>query len=148
MPPSAIVHRRTVTEAIGGWRDYRELSRGPEHDLCLRAGAAGFRFASVPRLTGIKFPASIRRGVYRERPCHEQAAWLQRIQTEPHLEAVALSEMVTTLNRRFFFKRAGALWRLLKKPSQWPAFVWRRHGARIKAVQRFKGVDPVRSTTR
>lgn len=148
MAPSAVVHRRGVTETIGGWRDYRGLSLGPEDDLWRRALAAGFEFEFVRRLTGIKFPASTRPAVYRERPCHEQAAWLRRIETEPNLEIVELSNMVASLNRRFLFGIGGRLGRLLKTPSQWPSFIWRRNGARIKSVQRFKGVDRVRSTGR
>ena len=148
MAPSAIVHRRAATETVGGWRDYRELSVGPEHDLWRRVAAARFRFTFVRRLTGLKFPASVRRDIYRERPCHEQAEWLRRIRTEPDLEAIELSNMVATLNGRFLSRLSGRLGRFIRRPSQWLPVIWRRNGARIKAVQRFKGVDHVRSSNR
>src|SRR3954469_6078773 len=93
-PPSCTVHRRSVTEAIGGWRDYREITVPPEIDLWRRARAAGFEFKFVPRLTAIKFPASTRRGVYRTKSTHEQAAWTARIASEPDLEPVLLAEIV------------------------------------------------------
>lgn len=78
-PPSCTVHRRSVTEALGGWLNYREVNVPPDIDLWRRVRGAGYRFTFVPRLTAIKFPASTRRGVYQTRPCHEQAAWSARI---------------------------------------------------------------------
>jgi glycosyltransferase involved in cell wall biosynthesis len=92
--PSGVVHRRSLTETVGGWRDYRELSITPEGDLYLRARAAGFRFTLVRRLTVIKFHASARRDVYRIRPCHEQAAWFERIVSEPDLEQQLLVRFI------------------------------------------------------
>src|SRR5207253_1363487 len=94
MLPTGLVHRRDVTDRLGAWGDYRTVTIGPEADLILRARQAGCIFAFVPRLTAIKFPASIRRDVYRTRPCHEQAAWLARIDTEPDLEAVQLASII------------------------------------------------------
>jgi glycosyltransferase involved in cell wall biosynthesis len=142
MPPSCVVHRRSVTDAIGGWRDYRALTIAPEHDLWLRARAAGYRFTPVTRFTVVKFPASTRRNVYRERPCHEQSAWLARIQSDPDLEAKELARIVVdTHSTPDNWRR---LRHLMAEPSQWRAFLWRRNGARIKARQRFKGVEPVR----
>ena len=89
-PPSALVHRRRVTEEIGGWRHRSEVSVSPDADLFRRARAAGYQFARASRLTGIKFPAAWRRNVYIDRPFHEQAAWLRRMQTEPDFEARVL----------------------------------------------------------
>jgi glycosyltransferase involved in cell wall biosynthesis len=93
-PPSCTLHRRSVMDAVGGWRDYRGLKVPPEIDLWRRARQAGLRFTSLARLTAIKFPASSRRNVYQIRPCHEQAAWFARIATEPDLEAVMLARMI------------------------------------------------------
>jgi glycosyltransferase involved in cell wall biosynthesis len=97
--PTATVHRRALTERLGGWRDFRGLAVDPETELWSRFHAAGARIEAVKRLTAVKFPAAARRGVYRERPSHEQAAWLDRIRREPDLEAVELakaaSEMAT-----------------------------------------------------
>jgi glycosyltransferase involved in cell wall biosynthesis len=95
-PPSAMLHRRRVTEEAGGWRDYREVNIAPDAELWRRMRAAGYRVAFAPRLTGIKFPAAWRPRVYQVRPSHEQAAWLRRIETEPDFEARLL---VNTLIR-------------------------------------------------
>jgi glycosyltransferase involved in cell wall biosynthesis len=94
-PPSGMVHRRRITDELGGWRDYRELgTTPPEVDLFRRAHAAGYRFTFVRRLSGIKFPASSRRDAYKLRPCHEQASWSQRIESEPDLEAQLLVRLL------------------------------------------------------
>ena len=94
MPPTAMSHRRAVTESIGGWGDYWQIRMAPEVDLWRRAAKAGFKFAFVPRLSTIKFPAAGRRDVYKNRPCHEQAEWSARIANEPALEANLLATFV------------------------------------------------------
>jgi hypothetical protein len=90
LPPSSVVHRKACIDRAGGWRNYRELDTEPDTDLWGRLAANDAVMDGVPRLTVIKFPAATRRDVYRDKPCHEQAAWLTRIQTEPDLEAVEL----------------------------------------------------------
>ncbi len=139
-PPSSVMHRRKVIDQIGGWRDYRELKATPEGDLWARFEAGGHRIEFVPRLTAIKFPALWRRGVYRERPCHEQAAWLARIRSEPDLEVVELAKIAS----RNTLSYTARLLRLLWEPKEWLAFLTRRKGARVKAWQRIKGIDPQR----
>jgi glycosyltransferase involved in cell wall biosynthesis len=150
-PPTCTVHRRSVTEALGGWRDYREIVVPPEIDLWRRARAAGFEFKFVPRLTAIKFPASKRRGVYRTKPNREQSAWSSRIASEPELEATLLAEIVAgwgivgRLNDRELVRQlipeliARARQRL-RSPSQLLASLWPRKGAVINSVRRFKGL--------
>jgi glycosyltransferase involved in cell wall biosynthesis len=131
VPPSSFVHRRSLGIA---WRDYRELSDPPERDLVRRIVQSGARTAVIPRLTVLKFPASVRRNVYRDRPAHEQAAWLARVRGEPGLEAALLGRMLLE-------PAPHRLWRFLREPSQWWAYIWRRGGNRIRARKRFKGVD-------
>ncbi|HVG25540.1 MAG TPA: glycosyltransferase family A protein [Thermoanaerobaculia bacterium] len=131
VPPSSFVHRRSLGIE---WRDYRELSVPPESDLVRRIVQSGARTEVVPRLTVLKFPASVRRNVYRERPSHEQAAWLARVRGERDLEAALLGELL-------LHRAPHRLWRFLREPSQWWPYIWRRGGNRIRAVKRFKGVD-------
>jgi hypothetical protein len=47
-----------------------------------------------PTVTAIKLPASYRRNVYRTRPCHEQAHWLERIRNAADPEATILQACV------------------------------------------------------
>jgi glycosyltransferase involved in cell wall biosynthesis len=152
MPPSSVAHRRAVVDAIGGWRDYRALDEFPEVDMWRRAHAAGFRFAFVPRLTVIKFPAGKRPNVYRERPCHEQAEWLERIRREPNLASAELIALVCDrppphlmryrqLAGHFWnetWRRIGArLARLGAHASARPA-----PGAMVDELRRIKGLEP------
>jgi glycosyltransferase involved in cell wall biosynthesis len=92
-PPLCVVHRRDLTERIGGWRLYREVGRTPpDVELWRRAAASGAKLVFVPRLTGIKFSARVRRDVYRTRPHHEQEAWAARIASDPELEVHLFAE--------------------------------------------------------
>jgi len=150
-PPSCTVHRRSVTEALGGWRDYRELAVTPEIDLWRRARSAGFEFRFVPRLSAIKFPASTRRDVYRRQPSDEQAMWSERIASEPDLEATLLARIVAErtvlrtftdgeLLRQLVPQLFGRLVRRLRHPTVLLATLWPRKGAFINRVRRFKGL--------
>lgn len=146
-PPSGMMHRRSVTEAIGGWRDYREIDAVPDVELWRRAQRAGYRFAFTHRLSAIKFPAAWRRDVYATRPSHEQAAWLARIDGEPDLEARLLTDVV--IGERV---PSNVPYReLLRHVARQTAARMRRrfalrasplgNGATIDAVRRFKGAE-------
>lgn len=140
--PTVVVHRRRLTETVGGWGDYRELYVDPELDLWRRAHAAGFTFALVPRLSAVKFSAAFRRDVYRLRPCHEQAQWLARIQSETELEVVHLGETVARLLSE---RQEASLIRRIARlfiPSRWIRRLKRRKGATIRDRQIYKGVQP------
>jgi glycosyltransferase involved in cell wall biosynthesis len=150
-PPSCTVHRRSVTEALSGWRDYRDVVDPPEVDLWRRAQDAGYEFRFVPRLTAIKFPASMRRGVYRSKPSHEQAAWSARIASEPDLEATLLVGMTAgrraarRLTYRELLRQLAAetvirVRRRLTGRSKLLAAFSSRKGAQIDAIRRFKGL--------
>lgn len=147
--PTATAHRRALTERLGGWSHYRGLAVDPETELWSRFHAAGARIEAVKRLSAVKFPASARRGVYRERPCHEQAAWFARIEREPDFEAVELarmaSEMATaaleppfgTLIRQVLRRGARAAVRRLRLPASGS-----RPGEAIERRRRLKGLAP------
>jgi hypothetical protein len=108
--------------------------------------SAGCRMTLVPRLTVIKFPASIRPNLYLERRSDEQAMWLARIRAQPDLEASELAGLVVSLHGEASgTRRARRAWKLLREPSQWLVFFWRRGGARIKARQRYKGSATIRA---
>jgi len=102
MPPTGVAHRRTATEKVGGWRDYRTLYIDPESDLWLRMHQGGLVFQPVPRLTAVKFPASWRKDCYKQRLSHEQQQWTDRILKEKALEAVEMGKLLVAaeLQRR------------------------------------------------
>ena len=149
--PSCAVYRRSVTGKIGGWRDYRDLDVPPESDLFRRAEAAGFETLFVPRLSAIKFPALSRKDVYRDRPCHEQALWLDRIRSNPDFEPTFLARMIASdqaaraLPARKMIRilaqelRERLAWRLTRRSGR-RAIFWTSKGAGIELQKRYKGV--------
>jgi len=141
MPPTGVVHRKRLTQELGGWRDYRELHLDPELDLWRRAHAAGFIFRFVPRLTAVKFSAAFRRDVYRLRPCHEQAEWSRRIQSEPDLEVVLLAEAVAGFIRSQPAESPFQRVLRLLNPLWWLRRLKRKKGAVVRDRQQFKGVE-------
>jgi GT2 family glycosyltransferase len=149
--PSCTIYRRSVTDKIGGWRDYRHMNVPPEIDLFRRAEAAGFDVLFVPRLTAIKFPALSRQDVYRSKPSHEQAAWLQRISSEPDFESTCLArmirndEVVRALPARKLIRilaeelKTRLAWRITKRSGN-KAIFWTGKGAGIELQKKYKGL--------
>ena len=149
--PLAMAHRQRVTEEMGGWRHYRELSDAPDHELWQRAQLRGYAFTFVPRLTGIKFPASMRRGVYRTRAADQQAEWLARIEREPELEVEALVQLLVSSGgeswRGLSYRELGRnflrqTWRRVQDRRRLPllGLASRRRGDLIDQLRRFKGL--------
>jgi glycosyltransferase involved in cell wall biosynthesis len=130
IPPTGIIHRRRVTDRVGGWRDYRDINSDPEIDLWQRAFQAGHRFAFVGRLTAVKFPAAHRRDVYKLRPHHEQAAWSKRLQNEPHLETLELVRMLMAAQNK--------VWQARQLTNPAPSMP--ENGDKVEARRKFKGL--------
>jgi glycosyltransferase involved in cell wall biosynthesis len=149
--PSCTVYRRSVTDRIGGWGDYRELRLPPDADLFSRAQEAGFATVFVPRLTAIKFPASARKNVYRDKPSHEQAWWFEKINSRPDFEQIHLIEMMVAgeaaraMPARNLFRILieevikRLVWRLRRK-SGLNAMFWTAKGGGIEHVRKYKGL--------
>jgi GT2 family glycosyltransferase len=149
--PCRTVYRRSVTDRIGGWRDYRNLRLAPDSDLFARARGAGFAIVSVPRLTALKFPASARKNVYREKPSHEQAWWFEEICSRPDFEQFHLIEMMMAgevarampardllkILPQEVIKRLA--WRLSRR-SGLNAMFWAAKGGGIDHVKKYKGL--------
>jgi hypothetical protein len=146
IPPTAIGHRRSVTNRIGVWRDYREARLRPEIDLVVRAADAGFSIGVCPRLTAIKFPAIHRPNVYADTPSHEQREWLHRIRTEADLEAKMLGQIVDSLgetDRGYpVAEEVRRLWNKIRKRARKRLGRGASIKARIDASKQFKGSDP------
>lgn len=150
--PSTMLHRRAVIERIGNWKDYREVHADPEAELLMRAHRAGFRFALVPRLGAIKFPAGLQKQAYKIRPSALQAAWTERMIREPDLEAVELARLVLDAKegrlrpsqpfREFCRSFAAELGRRVRHKLMWYKFRLARKGRRIDGNRRIKGLPP------
>jgi glycosyltransferase involved in cell wall biosynthesis len=86
LAPTTMLHDRALAESVGGWLPPWETGDSDsEADLWRRMSAICGPPKWVNRLTSIKFSAAMRRDVYRYRPSHEQADWLNRIRatTDP-----------------------------------------------------------------
>ena len=94
MTPSCVMHRRQDGLDVGGWIPHVECGIIPQESMWNRLVEAGHDFQGSLRLASIKFPAAARRNVYRDRPCHEQASWEQRILKQDDLEAELLGQLV------------------------------------------------------
>ncbi len=99
IPPSGLMHRKSLAQQVGGWRSFREISMDPEADLLARMHQAGGKFQFVPRLSALKLPAAQRKNVYRDRPCHEQSSWTQRLLAGEDIERAELLEMAMNPGR-------------------------------------------------
>jgi glycosyltransferase involved in cell wall biosynthesis len=81
LPPAAIVHRTDIARRIGGWQTWKE-GGPPDIDFVDRFRETGARLIRVEALTTFKFPSSYRPNSYRDRPSHEQEAYVRRIERE------------------------------------------------------------------
>jgi glycosyltransferase involved in cell wall biosynthesis len=141
-PPLCVTHRRSMTERIGGWRDYAELgTTPPDVELWRRAAASGAPITFVPRLTGIKFPASVRRNVYRTRPHREQEQWSARIASDRDLEVHLLAHAVTARSNLMESWSYRELLRgFIRQTARRIRTRLRFRGGSIDVIRRFKGL--------
>ena len=151
LTPSSLMHRRSVSERIGGWRDYRSITLDPEADLCQRAVEAGFKLVILTRLTAVKFPAAWRRDAYRRSADVEQSAWLKRLLSESEIERREMTRLVYAgkqgrmLRMRPFHLLMADL---VREGLRRAAFRLRAgrmslagKGARVNAARKFKGLS-------
>jgi glycosyltransferase involved in cell wall biosynthesis len=129
IPPTTLVHDRAVGLEAGGWRGPQATgSRMPDTDLWARIAAAGHPPLWVPRLTSVKLPARTRRDVYRDRPHHEQAYWLERIRAAADPEA----ELRAAAGRSYPFAVES------------PRGIWAAVRHRLRPRTRLRKLGPVR----
>lgn len=94
-PPSSWMHRTSLAQETGFWRDPRSIRAPLDVDFLFRVHEAGKHIHIVHALTVFKFPASMRKGSYTERPSHEQADYAQRIRHDPNLRYHELMRIVS-----------------------------------------------------
>ncbi len=88
--------RRSLAEAVGPWRYYRDCYLAPSQDWLHRAHRAGWSLVMVPRLSVIAIPSGFRARSYADRQEEEHRQLAQRLHTEPdflerELTAIALT---------------------------------------------------------
>jgi glycosyltransferase involved in cell wall biosynthesis len=104
LPPTSLVHEAALARRIGGWRTWEEGGMAPDINFLGRVQGEGARMIQVPAMTAFKFPAALRSNVYRERPSHEQRAYVTRMERERlfierELAALALARLSPRRNR-------------------------------------------------
>lgn len=132
VPPSSLMHRRTLTQELGGWKDYRKLSIQPDTELSMRAFDKGKKFAAVNELTVFKFPASWRKDSYRIEDASQQADYVRRIVEEPDF----LERELLAVARYYAISNPEWVLRTVKFPGAAPP------GARVEEARRFRGLEP------
>lgn len=96
IPPTSVLHERRLAEQAGGWQVPSRVGKlDPEAELWARM-AESTPPEHVHRATSVKVPAAVRRDVYRARPCHEQAYWLERVHAADDPEAMVLASLDET----------------------------------------------------
>ena len=91
VPPTSLMVKADALREIGGWRFPTQTGNlDPESELAMRLASRFGAPVLQPTVTAVKLPASYRRNVYRTRPCHEQALWLERIRGAADPEAMIL----------------------------------------------------------
>ena len=128
--PTTVVHRKILTDKVGGWRHHKTINSPPDMDLWGRIHKAGFKRNIVPRLSTIKIHAAIRKDVYKTRRSDEQEYWFNRIQNEPDLEAVMLGKGYLEVSRRIQ-KHEGTTG---NRRTNW------KKGEEIESLRRYKGL--------
>ena len=99
-PPSGWVHRRTIVDRCGFWREPREEVTGMDVGFQARAFLAGFRFAGSRNMSVLKFPSPWWQTYARETD-FPQEAYLARLRANaPQLQGEVLSELALAYARR------------------------------------------------
>ena len=94
MPPSFILHKRSLVERIGGWLPAREIGLPTDVEFEQRARTSGARIVSTGVLTAFKFNAAWRRNAYLERSSSEQEQMPARIRTGVDFRQAELIEVL------------------------------------------------------
>ena len=97
-PISSYLHDSELGRELG-WRDHREIVLGPDHDFIQRAEERA-RPLVLPALTVFKFPSAWRKNSYIEKPSHEQADYVRRIESERGFVYRECAAAVTAALRR------------------------------------------------
>lgn len=135
VPPSSLVHRKSLVDEIGGWRDFRTIERTPDVDFVLRAWEQGRRLVPVRALTVFKFVSWHRRGSYVEKPSHEQERYLRWIARERRFLERELAALALATLRSLVLSTAARLPKLPPPPDPLPP------GWHVTQFRRIRGLD-------
>jgi hypothetical protein len=102
MPPSSMLHRRSLVERIGPWKDPDTIALPTDCAFLQDATDAGARVTSTAELTVFKFNAAWRRDAYKRKDVAEQKAMLEKIESGfDFRQAELMGVLQSALNGRF-----------------------------------------------
>ena len=90
-PTSSWLHRRSLPEETGYWRNANELGWGIDFDFSRRVAVAGKKISFLPSLGALKFHSTLWR-FYAHSGAPPQESWLAQILSDPK----ALNEKILT----------------------------------------------------
>lgn len=141
VPPeaTAVLHKRSVVDRIGYWKNVNETYSYPRVDFFRQAQFAGLKFELVPSLTGLKF-------LWDEKNYHDvgpHPVYMQRLKTE---KDYAIKELTAMLirgereifswpdNKRLFYILTNPVRSLMLKYKIDPALLrfWHTKGTQIR----------------
>jgi glycosyltransferase involved in cell wall biosynthesis len=94
MVPSSLIHKRSLIERIGLWRDPRDMVLLPDCDFERRAFEAGARIESTGEVSVFKFNAAWRRNSYLSKRDDEQREMMAKIRSAEDFRQTELVEVV------------------------------------------------------
>lgn len=144
--PASVMHRRSLWQKVGGWRGRHEARAAMDYDLWQRFFAAGAAMRFLPEITSVKFPAVLRKDVYRTKPSDVQERFSRRIREEAGLVEEQKKRLLVFLQERSNEPpEAKRALRMLRSALLMKMELGRRFGLRpgrqIDAIRRFKGLD-------
>lgn len=144
--PSTVMHRRSLCEKVGGWRGRHEIRAAMDYDLWWRFFESGAVMRFVPEISSVKFPAVLRKDVYRTKPSDVQERFSRRIRDEDGFAEEQKERLLAFLQeRRNEPPDAKRALRMLRGALLMRMELGRRLGLRkgrqIDAIRRFKGLD-------
>jgi glycosyltransferase involved in cell wall biosynthesis len=136
IPPSSVVHHKSLIQTIGPWRDYRTIDRPPDIDFVARAHEHGNRLVPVHALTVFKFNSAYRRNSYIEKPSHEQEHYIDRIERERAFIYRELGRVAFATVRSLFVSIGKDLPQVPDPPDPLPP------GWYVTQLRRIRGLEP------
>lgn len=149
IPPeaTAVMHKKSVVDRIGYWKDIHETYSYPRVDFFRQAQFAGLKFEIVPSLTGLKF-------LWDERNYHDvgpQPLYMERLRNEPGYLNTELSAMLIRAEhnlhkipprKRLMYIVGIPLRKFMLKMKIDPASLrfWQKKGTKIKVWRKRHGL--------
>jgi glycosyltransferase involved in cell wall biosynthesis len=149
IPPeaTAVVHRKSIVNKIGYWKNINETYSYPRVDFFRQAQFANLKFELVPSLTGLKF-------LWDEKNYHDvgpHPVYMERLKTEKDYVVKELTAMLVTSEhiiytwpsgKRLSYVLFNPLRKLMLKWKIDPASLrfWHKKGTKIKVWRKRHGL--------